>query len=155
MIRVFVLSLLLILLFGSCQNLQKPTLIKVEKIKINNLSTSEVELHTDVLYHNPNAVAGNMDSLTVEIYANDVFISNVTQSISTTIPSKNDFTIPVHISIPISDIIKKDSGFLGGLLNALTMKKVNLKYIGVAKMNFAKVSFSVPFEYEEEVEVKL
>lgn len=155
MIRTGVLSLFLILLFASCQNLQKPTLIKVEKIKIDHISTSEVKLNTEVLYHNPNPVAGHMDSLTVEVYANDVFVSNVIQSISTSIPSKDDFTVPVHISIPVSDIIKKDSGFLGGLLNALTMKKIKLKYVGVAKMNIAKVSFSVPFEYEEEVEVSL
>lgn len=139
----------------SCQNLKKPVLKKVANITINNLSLNTVVLSTEILYHNPNPVSGKMDSLRLDIYANDVYISNASQSLSTTIPSNGDFTVPVDISIPLSDIIKKESGILGGIINVLTMKKVKLKYEGVAKMNIAKVSFSVPFEYEEVVEVKL
>ena len=65
-----------------------------------------------------------------------------------------DFTVPVNINFPLKKVFESKKGLLKGVLNALIDKKANVKYEGTITLNFLKVDFDVPVDYEGELVIK-
>ena len=147
--------LILTISLTTCQTITEPYPKSFSPISIDKIDLSEVVLQGEMTYFNPNPLGGRLTEVYLNAYANDVYISDVTQQLDTEIEPNSDFIIPIQITIPVKSLLSKDGGLLGGLVNALTSKKVTLKYTGTATVNFAKMEIPIPIEKEEEVHIKL
>jgi len=50
-------------------------------------------------------------------------------------------------------VLNNENGFLGGLLNALTNKKVEMEYQGSISFDIMGQKIDVPFNHQEEVKI--
>lgn len=139
----------------SCQGLEEPVLQSFTPVSIEKIDKSEVILHGQISYLNSNPIGGRLESVFLTIYANDVFISELTQEIDTEIKPNAEFVIPIDIRVPFKKLLDNKNDLLGGLVNVLTQKKVKLKYEGIAAVNFAKVNLTIDINKEEELEINI
>ena len=69
------------------------------------------------------------------------------------VPPQDEFTIPLTIKIPTKKVFTKESGVLGGILNGLINKKIDVQYKGI--ITFTKLGFSYDYEINETQQVKI
>jgi len=139
----------------ACQTIEEPRLLSFTPVSIEKINTSEVILSAKVTFFNSNPLGGTLNKVHLNVFANEVHISDISQKLNIEVKSQSNFDVPIDIRIPLKSILNKESGFLGGLVNALTQRKVKLTYSGTATVNFAKMELNLPIEKEEEVSISL
>lgn len=151
----FFLGIVTVLSVASCQTITEPYPKSFTPISIEKIDLSEVVLQAEMTYFNPNPIGGRLKEVYLNVYANEVYVSDVTQDLDTEIKPNAEFIIPIEITVPVKSLLSKDSGLIGGLVNALTSRKVKVKYSGTATINFAKVDIDVVISKEDELDIKL
>ena len=136
----------------SCQKPQEPEFIAVKNVEITSFIGTTVEVEGNLVYHNPNPISGTLTQLNVEVYANDIAISVIDKEYNQEIKANSEFVIPLTVKFELGDLIQQDN-ILGGILNAVTQNSVDMKYSGSAKIRIANIPFTIPFDYQEEVDL--
>lgn len=155
--KTFSPYLLFLLLFCtlSCSGPQEPVYKGFEGLKANTISTKRISLSGEAVYHNPNAIGGEVVSTDIEVIVNDVLAATIEQENSIPVPATAEFRLPLVCNISPKDIFESDrNGTLGGIINAVLSQKVDVHYLGEIKMKIAGVTFTLPVDFEEEVPIK-
>lgn len=142
------------LFFFSCSFKKAPVFLKVDHIKIINITSDTIRLGANAYFNNPNDVGGKMYTDQIKVIINDAAIAQVPSDVFK-IPSRKDFTIPLKIDIPSKQIFEnKKNGILGGLLNVLTNKPVKVQLKG--NLNYVVLGFKKEFIIDtiEEIIIK-
>jgi hypothetical protein len=142
------------LFFFSCSVKKAPVFLKVDDIKIINITSDTIRLGANAYFNNPNDVGGKMYTDQIKVIINDAAIAQVSSDVFK-IPSRKDFTIPLKIAIPSKQIFEnKKNGILGGLLNVLTNKPVKVQLKG--NLNYVVLGFKKEFIIDtiEEIIIK-
>ena len=149
----FLLFSLLTFLFA-CSQPMEPTFKEITSIEVEEIKGGNVTIAAEALYHNPNSLGGNLDGILIDVWANDNNIGKIDQELDVEIEANSEFTIPLVITFPLSELTKDQGSLLGGLLKAVLDKKVDMEYKGNLKLSLAGIPFKVPVEVEEEVIIK-
>ncbi len=154
--KQFLMFFLLIATIVSCSTeAVEPKFKKVKNIKVVELTKDKVTINGDAIIYNPNPASINMSQVKIDVFANDTKVGQVDQTKMTTIAKKADFSLPLSVSFKPKDLFKDNLlDLLSAGLSALQDKKVNLLYKGHATFEVKGISFKVPIEYEDEVELK-
>ena len=145
---------LLVLCFG-CSRPQEPIFKGVENLRATSISTKRITLQAEAVYHNPNTLGGQVVSTDIQVIANDIPAATIEQDSEIDIPATSEFRIPLTCNISPKDIYENDrSGALGGLLNAVLRKKIDVVYKGKILVRIAGFRYTLPIELEEEVVLK-
>lgn len=148
-------SALLLFLVLSCARPQEPIYKGFEGLNAKTISTKRITLTGEAVYHNPNAFGGEVVSTDIEVFVNDVPAATISQEVSIPVPATAEFRLPLECNVSPKEIYENDrNGALGGIINAVLSKKVDVQYRGEIVVKLAGVSFTVPVEYEEQVELK-
>lgn len=142
------------LFFFSCSFKKAPVFLKVDDIKIINITSDTIRLGANAYFNNPNDVGGKMYTDQIKVIINDAAIAQVSSDVFK-IPSRKDFTIPLKIAIPSKQIFENTkNGILGGLLNVLTNKPVKVQLKG--NLNYVVLGFKKEFIIDtiEEIIIK-
>ena len=142
------------LFFFSCSVKKALVFLKVDDIKIINITSDTIRLGANAYFNNPNDVGGKMYTDQIKVIINDAAIAQVSSDVFK-IPSRKDFTIPLKIAIPSKQIFEnKKNGILGGLLNVLTNKPVKVQLKG--NLNYVVLGFKKEFIIDtiEEIIIK-
>lgn len=143
----------LIFLLSSCSGPQSPVLKSIADVEVREMNFNNVTLDSELLYHNPNALGANVKSSDIAVSVNDIPVGNVKQLATVEIEGKSDFTVPVTISFPPKDILKKE-GLLKSVLQVYANEKAIIKYLGTMTFTIGGIDFDVPIDHEEEVALK-
>jgi len=146
---------LLVILTNSCQEIQDPQFIRMDKVEIKSMGMDLVELHTIGEFYNPNPASIKVLDWNIELIANEVNVGNVELKLPAEIPAKNNFALPMIIRFPPSQLVSKKSGLIGGILSTVLDKKVELEYKGYVLMEILNIQIRVPIEEFKELELKL
>jgi hypothetical protein len=70
------------------------------------------------------------------------------------VPAGDEFTIPLKVEIPTKKVFaSNENGILGGILNSIINKKVNVQYKGI--ITYHKLGFSYDYEVDTTQEIKI
>ena len=148
------LFFLLLLSLSSCSKLQEPILKNFGKIEVSEIKGGIVTVAAEALYENPNSIGGRLNKVVIDVWANDNKIGQIDQDMDLKIEPNSEFSVPLVITIPISEITKDQSNLLGGLLRAVLNKKVDMEYKGILRVRLAGIPFKLTIDQEEEVLIK-
>ncbi len=150
------LSLFILLLLGSCNtDAIEPKFQKVENIVVRDLSATKVNIEADAVVYNPNSVSIFMNSIELDVYANETLVGHVSQTRQTEIAKKDNFSIPLAVSFNPTRMFKDNPmGLLESAVNAYTNQKVTLELEGSAQFEVKGISFNVPIAYQGEILLK-
>ncbi len=149
------LILLLIASIWSCTGPQEPVFLRLQDVKVTKISTRNITITGEALFHNPNAIGGTLVSTDIDVISNDVVIAQIAQEQATKLPTQAEFSIPLSFNTSPKELFDKNGkGVLGGVINALLDRTVKLQYKGKVKFKIAGLPFETPIEFEEEVELK-
>lgn len=147
--------LVLFIAIYSCSVNKEPVFIKVDNVKILSFAADTINLKADAFFENPNDVGGNISTENLAILVNDIEVAQVFSD-KFKVPSRDKFTIPLTAKIPTKNLLNTNkNGILGGLLNSLITKKVNVRIKG--KLEYVVFGFKKDFivDKTEEIKIKL
>lgn len=148
--RRTVFILLIFSLVFNCSVTEQPEFVGIEKIKVVNSDLKSITLKADALFKNPNDIGGVLKTDDLKVYINDTEVATVVSD-EFNVPSKQNFTIPLIVSVATDSII--DNKSLGGLLGSLLSQKLNVQYKGNIK--YKVLGYSSTYEVNETQEVKI
>ncbi len=135
-----------------CSAPQKPVFKSFDNIKSTNISTKNITITADALFHNPNTMGGEVTATDIEVIANDVSAGRINQDLAIPIPARSAFSVPLTVTVSLKDIYENDrGGALGGIVNAVLKKRVDIHYKGTVKMKIAGFPYTLEVDYEEVV----
>lgn len=148
------LPLFIFVTLFSCSKPQEPVFKRITNIEVQEISGGSVTVAAQALYFNPNSIGGSLNTLQVDVWANENKIGTIDQDLDLAIQPNSDFTIPIVITFPLSELAKDQGNLIGGLIKAMLNKRVDMEYKGTLFVSLAGIRFKVPFEEEEEVTIK-
>ncbi len=141
------------LLLGSCTAPEKPTFKKVENIKFNSLSIKKpysVKLNADAVFNNPNAIGAQIKAMDFDVFINGKKTTHIKQDVSTKMPAKSDFTLPIICSVPLKEIFQELK-----LKDLLKAKNIDYRVTGHLTIDLGGVGINVPFDHEGKEKLSL
>lgn len=147
--------LVVFLLIISCSVKKQPIFIKVDDIKLVNFAKDTIQLKANAFFENPNDVGGKISTEDLSIFVNNIEVAQIFSD-DFKVPARDKFTIPLTAKVATKKILSTDkNGVLGGLINSLIRKKVNLRIKG--KLYYKVLGFQKEFlvDKTEELKIKL
>lgn len=147
--------LLIIAVHTSCGVKQKPTLIKVDSIKLITANPTKIILSANALFNNPNLIGGRFITNGVKLYINDISFGKI-ETEEFKVPANDNFTVPLKIQIKTKDIFNRDSGgLLNSLLSSVLNSSLNVRYKGEILFKAFGINHSYTINKTETVKIKL
>ena len=138
----------------NCSGPQEPVYKGFSELTADMISTKRITLAGEAHYYNPNALGGEVVSTDIKVIVNDIPAADIQQTTSIPVPAESDFSLPLVCNIAPKTIFENDrNGALGSIINAVLSKKVDVHYQGEIVVKFAGISFTLPVDVEEEVEL--
>lgn len=145
--------LVLFLLMYSCSVKKQPIFIKVDHIKVIRVAADTIHLKANAFFENPNDVGGKISTDDLSILVNNIEVAQVFSE-DFKVPAKDKFTIPLTAKVPTKKLLETNkTGFLGGLINSLLSKKVNIRIKG--KLEYVVFGFKKEFLVDKTEELKI
>lgn len=126
---------------------------KMERLRVTNFTKDNITVTGDVICHNPNSVEVRLAGADFKVQANGKHVSDVHQTIGSTIPADSDFKVPIKVSFSPKKIFKlKD--LLGVAFTSLKSKALHMRYDGVVHVGLLGEDIEIPVEYEDDISFK-
>lgn len=143
----------LLLLFVSCAVKEKPLFVKVDNMQVISSSLDSIVLTADAYFLNQNDVGGSLESKNIDVIIDGIPVAKMSSKVFE-VPAREEFTIPLKVVVPTKEVFEKNKGgLLGGILNSLVNKKMNVQYKGT--ITYTKFGFSYDYEVDRSQEVKI
>ena len=149
----FLLSLLAL---SACnRDAIEPKFQKIENIIVKDLTASKVKIDADAVVYNPNPISIQLNNIELDVFANDLKVSHISQTKVSEIAKRDNFNIPLSLSFNPTELFQDNLiGLLESALGSYQQQKVDLKFIGYAQFEVKGIKFTVPIEYEDEILLK-
>ena len=150
------LFILLVLTLGSCNTEAiEPKFQKIENIEVTDLTANKVNISADVVIFNPNPVSIFLNTVELDVFANELKVGHIKQTKQTEIAKKDNFNIPLAVSFNPTELFQDNiMGLIESVLSSYQQEKVELEFIGYAQFEVKGVKFTVPIKYEDEIILK-
>ena len=122
--------MLLFLVLVACSVKKYPIFIKVDAVKITGFSSDTIRLKAAVFFENPTLVKGKISTDEISVFANGVEVAQVFSE-EFKVPTKDKFSVPISVKIPIKHIINTSkNNLLEGFIKVLSKKSMNIRIKG-------------------------
>lgn len=145
----------LLVVFFSCSLKKAPVFLKIDDIKIVTVASDTIRLGAKAYFNNPNNVGGKIFTDDIKVIINGEEVAQVSSDIFK-IPGNSDFAIPLKVAIPTKRIFDTNkNGILGGLLNSILNKSVNVQFKGTLNYSFLGFKKVFVIDKTEDINIKL
>lgn len=150
-IRIYLTFILAFIFLSSCK-FSAPTFRRLENWNISNVSTTNITLSNNAIFHNPNSFGGiNLNKLSLDIFADGRKIGTITNaSTKSSIQGNSEFMIPLNLNVNPIDLI----GGLGNILDMINGKIVNIRCLGSLNAGYLMINKSVNVDQTIPVNIK-
>ncbi len=153
-LSIFIISIV----FLSCNlDNRKPEYKRVENLQLVDFRANKIIIKADAIIYNPNGISIYLNKTEIDVFANDIKVSHISQAEKTEILKKSEFKIPLKVIFNPKDLVESKGSIidiLSNVLKSLENNKIDLKFKGKATFQVAKLEFDVPIEYEDELLLK-
>jgi LEA14-like dessication related protein len=148
--------LILLFLLSACKTKAiEPKFQKIENIVVTDLKATNVTITADAIIYNPNPVSIFLNTVELDVFANELNVGHLKQTKQTEIAKKDNFNIPVAVSFNPTALFQDNlMGLLEAALSSYQGEKIELKFIGYAQFELKGVKFTVPIKYEDKILLK-
>ena len=141
------LAVLILMTLGSCRSFKQPELRAIENVKAPGLGFKNAVVTLDLHFDNPNKSRVRFRHASGEAWVDGQKLGRFTIDSSMTIPSRNDFWLPVKLEMEMKDALRHAGLFL-------STDQVYLKINGTARLGKAGIFFNYPIRYEGKQELR-
>lgn len=152
MLKRSLFILVIFTLVFNCTVTEKPEFIGLDKIKVINSNLKSITLSADAMFKNPNDVGGKLKTDDLKVYINDTEVATIVSD-EFDVPSKQNFTIPLVVSVATDSLIDQKS--LGGLLGSLLSQQLKVRYKGEIDYKVFGYSSSYTVDELQNIKIKL
>lgn len=138
----------------SCTVSSEPEFVKMDNIFPKKVSLLKVELTSDAVFFNPNDVGCELVATDITVLVNGNEVGKAKQAKNVDISSKGEFTIPLEVSFSPMKIIENKDDLLNSSLPNLLDQKVEVAYKGTVTLKKAGISFDIPVDKTDEIQLK-
>lgn len=149
--KTTLLFIFLISIF-SCSVTEKPEFLNLERVELKHADKHSVTIFAKALFKNPNHVGGQLQANNITITVNDVKVATL-QTEPFTVPAKDEFSMPLEITIPTKKVINTNS--LSGILNSLITQELTIQYLGDIQYSAIGITYNYPLNYTQNITIKL
>lgn len=122
-------------------------------MQVVSSSLDSIVLTADAYFLNQNDVGGSLESKNIDVIIDGIPVAKMSSKVFD-VPARDEFTIPLKVVVPTKEVFEKNKGgLLGGILNSLVNKKMNVQYKGT--ITYTKFGFSYDYEVDRTQEVKI
>jgi LEA14-like dessication related protein len=116
----------------------------IKNAKLKKVTLDAVYLEMDLVITNPTEINVGINSVDVDIYANNVFITNIVNNVPIEIKPNSNSSVPLKIKINPKQLITDT----GSLFNSgFKMDDVVIKTKGILKIKKFGIPIPIPFVY--------
>lgn len=135
------------LFLSGCGPKEQVVLKQIKDVVVDG--TTEPKLKAQAIFYNPNNMKMKLKRINVDIYVNGKKAAVVNQNLKTVIPAKDNFTIPLEVTLAMKEI-----GIVDTLLGMIGGKKFQVQYKGYLRLSYHGIPVRVPVDYKDEIRVK-
>lgn len=128
-------------LFCSCTQLQKPTYLATENLRISGVGFKRSELSADLKFYNPNAQQLQLKSADIDIYIQNRFLGKAGFDNLLNLPPMDTFYVPIKAVIAMRDV-------LPNAVQILLKDSVNVRIDGTVRAGKGGFFKNVAIKYE-------
>lgn len=151
--KKILLVLLTSVLIISCKFNETPEFVRVSSIYFTDYSPESITLSTDLVFKNPNHVGGILQASDIKVFINNIDMGTL-NSPDFIVPKLNDFSVPIEFVFSYKDIFKDPENLLENILNAVTEKKLEVRYVGNLTYRLNVFTYDYPLDYSQEISLK-
>jgi len=145
-----------ILLFSCTLDNKKPEFRRIENLEVKSLNTILTEITADVVVYNPNGVSAKLNTMEIDVFANELKLTHISQTNNISIAKKTEFIVPLKANMNLMDLIKNESSIINLInsgLSGFTEKKIDLNFVGTAEFEVAGLKLDIPISHKEVIEL--
>lgn len=147
MIKNFFLPVLLLLLLNACeQPSEAPVFKRIDNVKVTKVTGSEAYLNANAYFYNPNDVKMKLKKVEVDVTVDGHSIGTINHKLSTKIPAKAEFKVPLDATFDMKQV-----GFFKSVFSILGGKKLKVHYKGFIRVKIYGFPVKVPVDYKDDV----
>ena len=147
---LFIISMAFFVL--GCTSIVEPTVERIEDVEIITMNKSKVELNANMVLHNPNDFAIDLDKADLKALLEEVELAEITQTFETSMPPKSEFKMPIYVNMDL-DKLYKDNPLeaLGKGIQIISDRKLDVTFKGNIYVGKGRMKISVPVDQQETV----
>lgn len=148
--KCYLLIFMSAILWTACTNIQDPTVVKVDDVKLKNLSKDAVDVDANMVLHNPNSFALDLASADIKAYVDDVEIATISQTFDTEMPAKSDFDMPLNIKMDLKRLYDSNPiAALGKGLQIMSDRQLDVRFKGSIRAGHGRMKVEIPVDQVE------
>lgn len=136
----------------SCQPPAAPEFEGIKNLKIDVEGLAGARINGDAVFFNPNSKRMKIKGVNVDVSVDNKKVKNIEREYDITVMPNSQFIVPIDVTLSLQDL---NMSLLNTAMSMLRGEKKNVRYKGEAKVQIHGFNFNVPFDYEDEVKVKL
>lgn len=142
----------LCVMIASCQRPVAPEFEGVKNLKIDIEGLAGARINGDAVFFNSNNKRIKIKGVDVEVSVDNKKVKDIAREYDITAMPKSQFTVPIDVTLSLKDL---NQGLLSTAMSMLNGEEKKVRYKGKARVQVYGVSFNVPFDYEDEVQIHL
>ncbi len=149
LLKFLLCAFLLVFLLSSCK-VYTPVYKRVENFRMERFDKDGFKVYGDVIMYNPNKLPVKLKDVLMNIELNSKHVATAGQKVPVQIKSQSEFAVPLNL------VIKPDMTFTEGFKNVINLiktKQMDVKVQGVIVVKALGVSFSIPIQQNEKVDI--
>ena len=140
--------LLFSVLFSACTFTEKPEFLRIENLKANKVSLTNINITSDAVFFNPNDIGYEVVESNIDVFINDKLIGKAKQIETINIDRKGNFSLPLEINYSPQEILKDSKDLFSSILFNVLTQKIDLTFKGNIKLQKAGIPIEIPLEYK-------
>ncbi len=137
--------LIFIIILSSCSAPKE----QIEFLRVKDVvvdATDNPKLKAQLFFFNPNDVRMRLKKIDIEIFYDGKRVGKIDQKLSTVIPKKSEFSIPVEVTLAI-----KELSIVNTLFSMLGGKSMEIQYKGHLKLTYHGFPIKVPVDFKDDI----
>lgn len=148
-IRIFMLLFIVMCYMGCSSVVEKPEIRDIKNLNVEKSSMQEIVISGDVVIYNPNAVAGTLSSMDIDVFNKQILLGTLNHNNEVRIPPNDEIAIPISISTSPKNLLDKKSDLISGALQMLLDKTIEVSFKGNVQLKFAKIPFNLDVDQDK------
>ncbi|MEM6845205.1 MAG: LEA type 2 family protein [Bacteroidota bacterium] len=140
------------LLLASCASPEAPDFKGIENLKVNVEGLSRARINGDAVFFNPNDRQITLKQVDVEVSVEGQKVKDISREYDITAQPNSEVKVPIDVTLTLEDL---NMNLLSTAMSMLNGEEKKIRYKGKARVKMYGVSFSVPFDYEDDVNIVL
>jgi LEA14-like dessication related protein len=139
-----------IVLVAACVPKSEIVLQDIRNIEVISGQNGAPLLKANAFFHNPNRVKMTLREIKIQVFLDGKLTANSDQKMNAAIPAKDDFMIPLQVTLNLKEV-----GLLDTLFGFLAGKSHEVRYLGFAKVKVHGIVINIPVDYKSSLKLKL